>query len=76
MKASIESTDVITTVDGLPVRVWKGMTANGVPFIAFVARCDVEKQEDDREFQELVRRAPPRELQTADVYRAFSTRML
>lgn len=76
MKATIVATDVITSVDGQPCRVWKGETEAGVPFVAFVNRVSVEDGEDDREFQELVRRAPPRELQPAAVLEAFSLRML
>lgn len=77
MRATITSTDVITSIDGRPARVWKGETAGGVAFVAFVARVAVEEDADRGEFEaELVAVAPPREIPAADVLRAFSTRML
>jgi hypothetical protein len=76
MKAAIESTDVITTVDGQPARVWKGTTEQGTPFLAFIARCTVEDPHDVTEFEDLQSKVPPRELHALDVLRAFSTRML
>lgn len=76
MKASIESTDIITTLDGVPARVWRGVTEAGVPFVAFIHRVSVEVDEDATEFEQLVAQAQPRELSLGQVFRAFSTRML
>jgi hypothetical protein len=41
MKASIESTNVVTTFNGAECRVWKGMSAQGVPFVAFISAVSV-----------------------------------
>jgi hypothetical protein len=38
MKLTIESTDILTEIDGVPVRVWEGRTAAGRPVRVFVHR--------------------------------------
>ncbi|MFL5912737.1 MAG: hypothetical protein ACJ768_19500 [Gaiellaceae bacterium] len=38
MKAALESTHVLTRIDGQLCRLWKGTTEGGIPFLAFVAR--------------------------------------
>lgn len=77
MKATIESTDIITSVDGQPARVWKGITLSGVPFLAFIPRLSVGVEEDASQFeQELLEMPAPRELQFAEVLVAFSMRRL
>ena len=38
MKARVESTKEIITMDGVPVRVWKGVTENGTRFELYVPR--------------------------------------
>jgi hypothetical protein len=38
VKITIESTDVITTIDGVPVRLWCGITEQGTRCDVFVVR--------------------------------------
>ena len=59
MKISIEATDKLTTIDGVPVRLWEGVTENGVKCKVFVHRIAVHKSEDLEQFeQELVEQLP------------------
>lgn len=50
MKATIESTETITSIDDVPCRVWSGLTEQGVPFFVFVHRVAVQVG-DGREAQ-------------------------
>jgi hypothetical protein len=60
MKLFIEATDQLTTIDGVPVRVWRGETEDGVPCLAFVHRIVVRDDEDYTRFErELVEKLPP-----------------
>lgn len=56
MKITIESTETITRIDGVPVRHWKGVTEDGTPCEVFVHRIavsnDVDQQAFDRELAE------------------------
>jgi hypothetical protein len=60
MKLMIESTDQLTTMDGVPVRVWRGVTDRGVRCFVFVHRLAVHKDEDATQFDlELKETLPP-----------------
>lgn len=60
MKITIESTDSITHLDGVPVRVWNGITEQGVPCKVFVHRLAVHQDEDLAAFErELQEQLPP-----------------
>jgi hypothetical protein len=60
MKITIESTDVMTSIDGVPVRHWRGMTEDGVPCEVFVHRIAVPDNADSTRFQaELAEKLPP-----------------
>lgn len=60
MQIQIESTEMITNFQGVPVRVWKGVTANGVECKVFVHRLAVHKEQDTAEFErELAEKLPP-----------------
>lgn len=60
MKITIESTDQITTLDGVPCRVWKGATEAGVECVVFVHRLAVHKDQDAAQFErELAEQLPP-----------------
>lgn len=56
MEIQITSTENITLMDAVPVRVWNGVTAEGVACLVFVHRIAVARTEDatafDRELQE------------------------
>lgn len=41
MRASIESTNVVTTFNGAECRVWKGTSEHGIPFVAFISAVSV-----------------------------------
>ncbi|MFL5909449.1 MAG: hypothetical protein ACJ768_02605 [Gaiellaceae bacterium] len=74
MKAALESTHVLTRIDGQLCRLWKGTTEGGIPFLAFVARVAVDVDDDSAEFdRELQATGEPIELATREV---LSTRML
>ncbi len=51
MKIQIESTDEITTLDGVPCRVWRGTTERGIDCFVFVHRIAVHKADDAAEFE-------------------------
>lgn len=62
MRATIESTDYIVTVNGVPARVWEGRTEAGVPFFACITRVAVHKAEDNSQFErELQEHKPHRD---------------
>lgn len=57
MKAKIESTDQIVTINavGAPgytkARVWEGVTEAGVPFTAYIPLVQVHKDADNTQFE-------------------------
>lgn len=60
MKIVIESTDQLTTIDGVRVRVWRGTTAGGVGCTVLVHRIAVGKDADATQFEkELEEQLPP-----------------
>jgi hypothetical protein len=59
MKVQMESTDLIGEVNGVPARIWEGVTESGVPFMAFVTRVMVHKDHSQTEFDSEVRASPP-----------------
>lgn len=60
MKMTIEATDQLTHMDGVPVRVWKGKTEGGVECFVFVHRIAVHQDADCSQFErELSERMPP-----------------
>jgi hypothetical protein len=60
MKIIIESTDVTTRLDGVPVRLWEGTTEDGVPCKVFIHRIAVANVADASVFEEeLERKLPP-----------------
>lgn len=60
MRLQIESTDQITAMDGVPVRVWRGRTEAGVECIVFVHRIAVHNDNDQSQFDaELAEQLPP-----------------
>jgi hypothetical protein len=50
MKITIESTEMVTELDGVQVRLWEGTTEAGTPCKVFVHRVAVHKSQDSAEF--------------------------
>jgi hypothetical protein len=50
MKITLESTTKIVTIDGVPARVWEGLTEGGVRVVAFIPRVAVREADDSSEF--------------------------
>lgn len=62
MKVTMESTDLIGEVNGVPARIWEGVTEGGVEFMAFVTRVMVHKDHSQTEFEtELIESPPPKQ---------------
>lgn len=55
MKITITSTETLAEVDGLPVRVWEGVTAAGVPCKVLVHRVALPLGADGREFDAVLK---------------------
>ncbi|MCO5167893.1 MAG: hypothetical protein M9894_16235 [Planctomycetes bacterium] len=51
MKLKIESTPITTQIDGVPVRLWHGVTECGVPCKVFVHRLLVALEQDQALFE-------------------------
>lgn len=69
MRITIESTNTLTEIEGVQVRVWHGTTERGVPCIVFIHRLAVDKAEDAGQFEaELREMPPPRILPLSDVF--------
>lgn len=45
MKITIESTDKIVHLNGIPARIWEGETASGIRVHCFITRIAVGKDE-------------------------------
>lgn len=74
MRLTMESTDVITEIEGVPVRLWKATTESGVECVAYVHRIAVAPDADASEFErELRTQAPP---QLRPLYLTLDPRML
>ena len=59
MKATLESTSKLVTVDGVPARVWEGRTERGQRIAAFITRVtpvDGDPAEFERDLLEV---SPP-----------------
>lgn len=53
MKITIESTDKIVHLNGIPARIWEGETASGIHVHCFITRIAVGKDEPRiEEFEE------------------------
>ena len=60
MRITIESTEHLTTIDGVEVRLWEGVTEDGVRCKVFVHRLAVHDDDDSSRFDaELARQLPP-----------------
>lgn len=52
MKATLNPTEKIVELDGVPARVWEGETESGIKVHAFITRIAVSKDEDASQFEE------------------------
>lgn len=60
MEIQMKATKTITEIDGVPVRLWEGTTAGGVPCKVFVHRVAVHNDDDQSQFEnELSEKMPP-----------------
>lgn len=64
MKITLESTELLVQLNGVPARVWEGETAAGVKCHAFITRIGVDQNDDATEFERELQvcRAPSPEL--------------
>lgn len=51
MKASIESTEQLIKINGVPARVWTGVTERGIPIQLAITRAAVHRDEDASQFE-------------------------
>lgn len=57
---TIRPTATLTTLDGVPVRLWEGVTRDGIPCRVFVHRVAVREELDRAAFdRQLAERLPP-----------------
>ncbi len=62
MKITIESTDKIVELNGVPARIWEGTTKAGIPMHAYITRVAVREDADADEFErELAEQKKPSE---------------
>ena len=62
LRATIESTDQLTSLDGVPCRVWRGKTEQGTEALFYVHRVCCLETADYRPFEtELLERQPPKQ---------------
>ena len=55
MQIPIKSTDILTHIDGVPVRLWEGVTGQGVACKVFVHRLAVHNDDDADQFERELR---------------------
>jgi hypothetical protein len=66
MKITIESTNKVVELDGVPARIWEGKTDSGIKVHCFITRIAIDKNEVrtdefEKELQET--RTPTAEIQ-------------
>lgn len=73
MKLTIESTEAVVTVNGVPARIWEGTSESGVRVFCLVTRVAVQRDQDCTQFErELQECRPP----TPEALVLFPLRML
>jgi hypothetical protein len=73
MKITIEKTDEIAEVNGVPARVWNGVTEGGIACSVLVTRLAVSQLADASEFERELSETPaPQDLDD----RVWPTRMV
>ena len=70
MNLLIESTGVITTLDGVPCRLWKGTLEDGTPCDVYVLRVgSADPHAQEQLARALAEMPPPREAALPDILR-------
>jgi hypothetical protein len=59
MQVTMWPTDKLTVLEGVKVRVWRGVVPGGVPVFVFVHRLAVARAEDQDQFTRDLRELPP-----------------
>ena len=65
MKVTLENTDKIVQLNGVPARIWEGETASGVKVHAYITRIAVAHDDDTAQFEQELQetRAPSPDVQ-------------
>lgn len=73
MKVTLQNTEKIVTLNGVPARIWEGETDTGIKVHAFITRIAVGKNENAEQFErELLEVKPP----SVEVGNAYPLRMI
>jgi hypothetical protein len=59
LKITIEATAHITSIDGVPVRLWEGVTENGTPCKVFIHRIAAREADDGADLARELRECLP-----------------
>jgi hypothetical protein len=72
MKITLESTEQIVEVNGVPARVWSGKTERGIEIQALITRVAVRKEADCTQFEQELQEQPAPTV----AHQAFPLRMI
>ena len=72
MKVTIESTGEIVVVNGVPCRVWEGVTERGIQVQALIPRIAAKANQDLAQFEKELKECRP----PLAVPRAFPARLI
>lgn len=64
MQITLEDTSKVVEFNGVPCRIWEGVTAKGVRVHAYIVRVGVHEDEDYAEFERVARQAHMRNFRT------------
>jgi hypothetical protein len=51
MKITVTSTSKTVTLNGVPARIWEGVTESGIPVHCYITRVAVPTGQDDTQFE-------------------------
>lgn len=68
MKITIESTDRITTINGVPARIWEGTTDSGIPVHCFITRIAMHQDLDASQFERELKECRPASVDVVNTY--------
>ena len=55
MRSTSKIVEMMVPGESAPARLWEGVTANGIPFYAFICRVAVLRSDDTAEFEKELR---------------------